>query len=162
MARSKTTITKETRERMPGRGKSFRTRALNALREKSLLGLKEGATRCDAEQAFVELLVDKAISPEDGEDQKFWLNILISRGWAPLKQTSEPIVIEGFPESGSLLDKANAIVNAVAAGLMPVEIGASFVTALKATIDIETSTELKDQVEELKLALEKLLNDSKP
>jgi hypothetical protein len=128
----------------PGERKSvpkFRTLMLNALKERGI-----------DEKGFVRELVNKAMEP--GLHQGSYLSELLKR-YAPVpKSTFENVVVSGFDETGSALQKAEAVYNAMASGEIPPDVGQIFIDSISKLLAIEEITEIKTRLD----ALEKSIN----
>ena len=69
------------------------------------------------------------------------------------KQTHEPITIE-FPADGTPVQKADAVLKAMAEGLMSPDIGAIFIEAISKSLGIAEVTELARRLEAVEKFLE--------
>lgn len=116
------------------KGKHPRTKILEAME-------RQGET----EEGFYDLLVSRAFNDVD---DNFSFGELLKRFSPVYKQVAPPIEFE-FPKTGLPHEQAASVMNAVAAGQIPPDIGATFVTAIKSMVDIEESTELKKRIEQL-------------
>ncbi len=65
-----------------------------------------------------------------------------------------PVVIRAFPHDGTPLDKANAILSAMAKGKLSPSIGALMIQSLQASCNIEEFTKLVVEFREFKAAIE--------
>ena len=138
MAKTKTSFdsTNQPKERK-GRGKSERTKILEAMQS-------AGQT----EEGFYDLLMEKAFNPEDSFTFKELLNRM-----SPLPKAVNPIVEFDFPKKAKPHIQAAFVLDAVASGVIPSDIGNMFVQSIKAMIDIEEYTDLKERIEKLEKAL---------
>lgn len=152
MPKTKTTLTKETRESMPPRGRNKRTLILEALRERAFKGLEADSTSEEAERVWFGHLIDTAINNED-KDSSLCLRLVTERGWAALKPVGEQVEFE-FDKSASLSDQAAQILDAVANGHLAVDYGKQLVDSIKGLAEIIANTELKDRIK----AIEEKLN----
>jgi len=129
----------------PGERKSvprFRTLMLDALKERGV-----------DERGFVRELVTKAMEP--GLQQGSYLSELLKR-YAPVpKSTFENVVVSGFDETGTPLQKAEAVYNAMAAGEIPPDIGQIFIDSISKLLAIEEITELKARLDKLEAIINK-------
>lgn len=94
--------------------------------------------------------VDKHYPP-DTTAIAYWLNNRRKLNWQG-KANSHTIEFD-FPENGTPTEKADAIINAVAKGEVAPDIGAQFLNSIKALVDIEEATELKERLERIEKAL---------
>lgn len=119
------------------RGKSFKTMVVEALK-------KHGKT----EDEFVELLVQRAVS-----DGGVYLTELMKRYYPHNKQTYDVINFE-YDTSWSSVQKADKIMESVAAGEMPPDIGMLLIDGIAKSLGIEEVTELAKRLEALEKKLE--------
>jgi hypothetical protein len=134
---TKTSLTKETRAKQSGRGKSERTKILEAMK-------RYGQT----EDGFYNLLMEKAFDPED----KFTFKELLLR-ISPIPKSVSPLVEFDFPKKAKPHVQASFVLAAIADGKIPSDTGNVFIQSIKAMIDIEEYTDLKDRIDKLEKAL---------
>lgn len=151
MAKNKTTITKENRDKLPPRGRNKRTLILEALRERAFKGLEVDSTPQEAEKAWFGYLIDTAIDA-DNKDAALCLRLVTERGWAALKPVGEQVNFE-FDKNSSLSDQAAQILDAVAKGDLAVDYGKQLVDAIKGLAEIIANTELKQRIAEIEKRL---------
>ena len=120
-----------------GRGKSERTKILEAM-------VRAGET----EEGFYDLLMTKAFNPEDNFTFKELLNRI-----SPIPKAVSPIYKFNLPEDAKPHVKADYILIAMANGDLPSDIGNICIQAIKAMIDIEEYTDLKERIEKLEATL---------
>ncbi len=149
MATSKTTLKKG--DNLPGRGKSKKNVVLEALKAKGVLGLRANSTNEKAEAAFFGEIVTTALNEADN-NRGMCLKLLADKGWASVKPSSEKVVFP-FTKDAQPHVQAAQVMDAVARGLIPPDIGNTFVQSIKAMIDIEEYTDLKDRIVALEIAL---------
>jgi len=128
-----------TSENQPERkgGQWFKTKLIASLE-------RQGMT----EEGFMDLLVEKAIT-----DGGVFMTELLKR-YSPIpKQTHNPISID-FPKDGTPAQKANAVLDAMAAGDIPPDIGQIFIEAISKSLGIEELTELAKRLEILEKLME--------
>ncbi len=156
MAKSSTTIDKDSRKELPARGKGKKSLMLEAIK-----------SVCGDEQEFLRQVVTigmggvTKISADDAEEEEFeykqpnvmLLNLILNRIEPPLKAIS-PMVDFDFNPNAKPHEQANQILKAVANSQIAPDIGQMFVASIKSMIDIEEFTSLKERIE----ALEKALN----
>ena len=150
MATSKTTLKKG--DNLPARGRSNKTLILETLREKGHLKLRKNSTKDKAEKAFFNEVATAAFNLED-QNRGMCLKLLADKGWASVKPSSEMINFD-FSELDLPHVQAAKVMKAAADGLIPPDIANTFIQSIKAMIDIEEFTNLKDRI----MALEKLIN----
>lgn len=101
-----------------------------------------------SEDEFLDLLIDKAVN----EGGVFLQEVL--KRYSPIpKQTHEAVIIE-WPDNGTPVEKANAVLKAMSEGQMSPDVGSIFIEAISKSLGIEEVTELSKRLE----AIEKLLN----
>tara|TARA_R110000803_G_scaffold166271_1_gene229616 strand:+ start:216 stop:644 length:429 start_codon:yes stop_codon:yes gene_type:complete len=141
MANKTPTKTSFTKANQPkGRGKSERTKILEAM-------VRFGKT----EEGFYDLLMEKAFNPEDNFTFKELLNRL-----SPIPKAVSPLYKFDLPKDSKPHEKADYILTAIADGEIPGDIGNICIQAIKAMIDIEEYTDLKERI----IKLEETLNGS--
>lgn len=120
-----------------GRGKSERTKWIEAL-------TKSG----HSEQDFYELVIDEAMNQRSamavGE---------ILRRISPIPKQVAPSIEFDLKKDSEPHEKAEQILDAISAGQIPPDIGATLITSIKAFVDIEEFTELKRRIEKLEAVL---------
>lgn len=149
MAKSKTTLKKG--DNLPPRGRSNRTLILETLRENGHLSLTKDATKEECEKAFFNNVATEAFNL-DGQNRGMCLKLLADKGWASVKPSSEMINFD-FDESSKPHIQAAQIMKAASQGLVPPDIANTFVQSIKAMIDIEEYTDLKERIEKLEATL---------
>lgn len=151
------------------RGKSFKTKMLDALREVAknehalveagdkdpedvLVSVPKGAKTEAVEKIFMTHLMERVIDKADPASMTLLTHVL-NKSYPSLKQVSPEVKIAGFPHDGTAAEKAIHIMSAISAGAVPPDTGALIIQALKNTIDIEESTDLKQRIIKLEEAL---------
>jgi len=120
------------------RGKTERTKLLEAMQ-------RAGKT----EEGFYDLLMEKAFNPEDSFTFKELLNRL-----SPLPKSVNPLYSFDLPKNLKPHERAVFVLDAIAEGIIPSDIGNDCIQAIKATINIEEHTDLKERIEKLEKALQ--------
>lgn len=151
MAKSSTTITKENRDSMPGRGRSNKTLILEVIRENSMLDLKPSATKEESEKAFFRHIAKRAFDLED-QNSAMCLKLLGDKGWANLKPSNETVNFE-FDKDLKPHEQASQVLDATSKGRLAPDVANTFIQSIKAMIDIEEYTSLKERIEKLEEAL---------
>ena len=134
MAKSSTSFndTIQPKERKP-RGKSQRTKILEAME-------RMGKT----EEGFYDLLVEKAHNPEDN----FSFTELLKRISPIPKQVAPPIKFE-LNKKGTIAEKSEQILEAIADGAIPPDIGNQLIVSMSAIMNIKDKTEFEDRLKAL-------------
>ena len=156
MAKSSTTIDKESRKNIPARGKGRKSLMLEAIK-----------SVCGDEQDFLKQVVSIGLGgwtqPEQKQDEEpeepvfqnpnpMLLNMVLNRIEPPLKAIA-PMVEFNFDINAKPHEQANQILKAVANSQIAPDIGQMFVGSIKSMIDIEEYTDLKARIEALEKAL---------
>ena len=136
MPRSSTTFGKDAQPKK-GRGKSERTKILEAME-------RAGQT----EEGFYDLLMEKAFNPEDNFTFKELLNRM-----SPMPKAVNPLYNFDLPKESKPHEKAAFVLDAISTGVIPSDVGNICIQAIKAMIDIEEYTDLKERIEKLEKAL---------
>jgi hypothetical protein len=161
MAKSSTTIDKESRKNIAPRGKGKKSLMLEAIK-----------SVCGNEQDFLKKVVIIGLGgwtqPEQTEEQKqdeeqpepvfqnpnpVLLTLVMNRIEPPLKSIS-PMVNFDFDPDAKPHEQASQVLQAVANSQIAPDIGQMFVSSIKSMIDIEEYTDLKDRIEKLEAALD--------
>ena len=121
------------------RGKSVRTKILDAMKANE-----------SSEEDFYEKLVARALNPGDS----FALREVLSR-IAPIKKAVMPNVEFDFDVNTSPAKQVAQLLDSASKGEIPPDIANTFIQSVKAAVDIEEATDLKERIE----SLEKLLNE---
>jgi hypothetical protein len=130
----------------PQRGRSFKNKLLDVIRNESLLEL-DGASPETAENAYLKHLATRAFDSDDPASPTL-LKELLNKSYPGLKATM-PDVTFTLPDDASPVEKAEAILKAVSDGDIPPDVGALLIQAAKHTIDIEMATELKERMKKI-------------
>ena len=101
------------------------------------------------EDGFYDLLMERAFNPEDN----FTFKELLIR-LSPIPKATAPMVKFEFPKDAKPHIQAAHVLAAIAEGEIPSDIGNVFVQSIKAMIDIEEYTDLKERI----IKLEETLN----
>ena len=150
MAKSKTTL--QPGQKLPPRGRSYKNLLLDVLREESLLNLKSDSTREQAEKAFISAVAKRALD-EDADGSQHLLVHMLNKSYSSLKQVAPEVQVSNFPHDGTPTQKAQAIMNSIANGEIPADIGAIIIGATKDCVVIEEGTELKARIVEIEKKL---------
>ena len=133
-------------DNLPSRGRSNKTRILEALRKISLEGLTEDSTKDEAETAFFTHIAKRAMLDE--KESATLLKVLADKGWANVKPVYDSVSFE-FDRDAKPCEQANQVIKAASSGEIPPDIAQVFITSIKAMIDIEEATDLKKRIEQL-------------
>jgi hypothetical protein len=120
-------------------GPNIKARIISALQRANL-----------TEEQFLDLLVTKAL-----DEGGVFLQELLKR-YSPLtKQTFESIAIVDWPKNGTPIEKAEVILNSMASGDIPPDLGSLFIDSISKSLGIEEVTELAKRLE----AIEAIINE---
>lgn len=140
MAKSGTSFDKgnQPKDRKP-RGKSERTKILEAME-------RTGKT----EDGFYNLLVDKAHNPED----QFSFGELLKR-LSPISKSVAPMIKFNLPENTKPHEKASYVIQAIANGDIPADLGNIVIAGITSMLKIQEVTDFEERL----AAIEKLQNE---
>jgi hypothetical protein len=130
------------------RGKAKRTLILDAIKKKALIGMHEGATRAECEEAFFGHIASRAFNPED-KDSGTLLKFLGDKGWAGLKPTMEPVEFE-LDETATPAFQAAQVMKASSLGKIPPDVAGLYMTCIASMMKIEEVTTIKADIERIK------------
>ena len=136
MAKSSTSFSKKTQP-SKGRGKSERTKILDAMKRQA-----------KTEDGFYDELVTRAFNPEDN----FTFKEILAR-MSPIPKAVSPVYKFDLPKDAKPHVKADYVLTAISSGELPSDIGNICIQAIKAMIDIEEYTDLKERIEKIEVAL---------
>lgn len=97
-----------------------------------------------SEEQFIDMLVLKAL-----DEGGIYLQELLKRYSPITKQTFETIAIADWPKNGTPIQKAQVILDAMAAGDIPPDLGSLFIESISKSLGIEEITELAKRLEAL-------------
>lgn len=149
MAKTKTSL--KPGDKLPPRGKAFKTLLMETIREESLLDVTPQSSKEETEKAFIRHAAKRAFDPND-QNSATILNEFMKRSFPPLKPSNEAIEFS-FPEEGTPAEKAFSVINAISKGDIPPDIGQTIVGIIKDSVVIEEATDLKARIEELEKKL---------
>ena len=137
MAKSSTTFNKD-KQPVKGRGKSERTKILDAMKETN-----------KTEEGFYQLLINKAHNPEDS----FAFKELLSR-LSPVPKAVSPLYEFTFDIDGSPHKQALQIINAIADGKIPSDVGNIIITSISSMLNIQEKTDFEERLKAIEDASE--------
>jgi|TARA_R110001592_G_scaffold38925_1_gene128193 hypothetical protein len=144
MARSSTTVDKETRKKLPKRGKAKRTLILDALKRAG-----------HSEEAFYDLLVERAID----QDDSFAFTELWKR-FHPIEKATFPSYEFELPtgKTATKLKQADSIIKAIGNGSIPIDAGKMLMDIIKDAASIEELEILAEKVAKLEKLYEQSIS----
>ena len=131
-------FTKESRKKLPGRGKSERTKILEAME-------RQGRT----EEDFYELMTNKAFDPKDS----FGFGELIKR-FSPTTKQVAPLVNFEFDKDAPPHVQATQVMNAASSGKIAPDIARMFVDSIAAVIKIQEITDIDERLKAMENKIE--------
>ena len=137
MAKSSTTFDKD-KQPPKGRGKSERTKILDAMKDTE-----------KTEEGFYKLLVTKAHDPEDN----FAFKELLSR-LSPVPKAVNPLYEFTFDIDGSPHKQALQIIDAIADGKLPSDVGNIIITSISSMLNIQEKTDFEERLKAIEDARE--------
>ncbi len=147
MAKSSTTLKEG--QCLPPRGKGNKGKVLDGIMQ----ALPECANQEEAEKAYFKHVAVRAFNPDD-KDSSTLLRLLADKGWGSVKPTLGLIEFD-FPVTGTPTEKAIAIVDAIAGGVIAPDIGQMMIGIIKDAVIIEEGTDLKARIEKLEEMINK-------
>ncbi len=138
MAKTKTSFNSDNqpKQRKP-RGKSERTKILESFKRLSR-----------TEDEFYDLLTDKAFNPED----QFSFKELLSR-LSPIPKAVAPLINFTFDKEGSIGQQSAQIVDAIAKGEIPPDLGNLLMGSMQAMYKIKELSEFAEKLDQLETLL---------
>lgn len=140
------------------RGKSKQTLILEAIKERSLLGLDDKSSREDTEKAVFGFMAESAFNPtkDTAAVSSACLTAIMKKGWPDMKPIMPTIEFEMQGDTAAA--RANEVLKAIAEGIVPADIAKVMVDVIKSSIEIEKITELMERI----TAIEEALKNAKP
>lgn len=140
MANNTPTKTSFSKDNQPkrGRGKSERTKILEAME-------RAGKT----EDGFYELLIEKAHNPDDA----FGFRELLSR-LSPIPKSVAPTVNFEFDSTANLHEQSGQILEAIARGDLPPDIGSAILTGISSMVRVKEVTDIDERLKKMESELE--------
>jgi hypothetical protein len=140
------------------RGPSKRTLLLNAVHKQCRDDLGQPfATPAEAEVAFMEKLVKRAMTIIDPASGQLLKEVLARLH--PVDKATMPAISFDFREDGNAAEKIEDVQKAVAAGILPVDMGNTMVNMIVAGIKVFEVTELADRLARIEEMLAKVDGD---
>lgn len=127
------------------RGKSFKNKILDVIREEGMILATSDMTREEAEKVYLTHFAKRAFDIDDQASGTL-SQVLINKSYPSLKPTL-PTVNFDLPDNATPLQKAEAILKAVSEGHISPDIGVMLIQASKYTIDIELATHIKERLD---------------
>lgn len=158
MAKNKTTITPELRERLPGRGLSNKTRILNGIRAAAVMDVGTIDTSGKTESQVRELIEEKFwqyIATQATVDEKngaMLLKAMLDKGWSNMKPVMESQQFDFDPEATQAV-QARQILKAASDGMIAPDVAKTYLEAMASLMKVEEITDLKERLEKLEETL---------
>jgi len=139
MARSSTTFGKNNQpKKKTGKKKSERTKILEAM-----------ARAGETEEGFYDLLITRALNPEDS----FTFKELLTR-MSPVPKAVAPMVEFDFPKKAAPHIQAASVVDAISNGKIPPDIGAMIIASIQSMIKIQEVTDIDERLKAMESQIE--------
>ena len=100
------------------------------------------------ENGFYDELVTRAFNPDDN----FTFKEILAR-MSPIPKAVAPVYKFDLPKEAKPHEKADYVLTAISNGELPSDIGNICIQAIRAMIDIEEYTDLKERIEKIEKAL---------
>ena len=156
MAKNKTTIDADIRKELPARGRGKKSLMLDAIRDV-----------CVSEQEFLKQVVSigmggqTLISAPDADEEEFeykqpnimLLNMVLNRIEPPLKSVA-PLIEFEFDIKGQPHEQALQVLDAMATGRIPSDIGQFFITSISSMLNIQEKTDFEERLKAIEDASE--------
>lgn len=149
MAKSSTSFKKG--QSNPGRGKSFKNKLLEVIRDESLIGANPDTTKEEAEKLYLSHVSRRAFDSEDNNSATL-LKELLSKSYPTLKATMPNVDFE-FDESASPNIQASQILKAASEGSIAPDVAQIFISSIASMMKIEEVTEIARRLDEVEKAL---------
>jgi hypothetical protein len=117
-------------------------------RNKRNLFLEALTRQSKTEEDFYDLMVERAFQEGDIYASKELLSRLY-----PVPKATMPLVNFEFPKGAKPHEQAASVLEAIAGGEIPSDIGSVFMQAIKVMIDIDEYTDLKERIHSIEESL---------
>lgn len=101
------------------------------------------------EDEFLDKWVDMALGDKDTHGSGVFMAELLKRYSPITKSTYETITIEDWPKDGTAIEKAKVVLDGMACGDIPADLGSSMIESISKSLGIEEITELAKRLEAL-------------
>lgn len=150
MGKSSTTFDKDNRP-IRGRGKSFKSKLLDVIREESLIGATPKTSKEDAERIYLTHFAKRAFDVDDSASPTLSKELL-NKSYPSLKSTM-PLVEFDFNIESTPVQQANQILDAASKGLIPPDVAQVFITTIASMMRIEEITDISNRLSDIEKAL---------
>ncbi len=133
------------------RGKAFKTKVFEVMKENAIDMCPPDATREEVEKVYLTHFVKRAFNAEQSESSML-LKSLNDKMYPGLKPTMPSVKFE-FDENASVSDKTNQIIKAATEGNISPDVASIFLAAIKDQTVIEANTDLKARIEAIEAML---------
>ena len=132
------------------------TLVLEAIQDAELLGTNPETSKENVEKAVFKFLAQTAFYPteENASLAAPCLNLLIKKAWPDSKPAAEKVEFS-YDRADTAANNAHRVIEKVASGEIPPDIGQMLIGMIKDSIAINESTELVKRLEELEQMLKK-------
>jgi hypothetical protein len=149
MAKSSTTFKKG--ESNAGRGKSFKNKLLDVIKDEALIGANSKMNHAELETLYLTHFARRAFDIDDAASPMLSKELL-SKSYPSLKSTM-PVVDFEFNESATPSIQASQILKAASDGAIPPDVAQIFISSIASMMKIEEVTEIAARLTEIEKAL---------
>lgn len=133
------------------RGKSFKNKILDVVREESLIGANPGMCDAEVERMYLTHFAKRAFDVDDNASATLSKELL-SKSYPSLKSTM-PLVEFEFTENAKPVDQAAQILKAASEGAIAPDIAQIFIYSITSMMKIDEVTEIAERLSEIEKAL---------
>jgi len=101
------------------------------------------------EEEFLDRWLDLALGDDDTPGGGVFMAELLKRYSPIAKQTFETVIIEDWPKNGTPAQKSEVVLNAMADGTIPFDLGTSMIESIAKSLGIEETTDLAERLAKL-------------
>lgn len=140
-------------ERQPAnrRGKSFKNKLLDVIREDSLIGATPGISKESAERLYLAHVSKRAFDSEDNASGTL-LKELLGKSYPTLKTTMAAVDFD-FDENTPPSEQAAQILKAASEGSISPDVAQIFISSIAAMMKIEEVTEIANRLTDIEKSL---------
>lgn len=142
MAKSSTSFEKG--QDKPGRGRSFKNKLFDVIKEHSLIGAAPDISKEDAEKLYLTHFAKRAFDTDDQASGTL-SNALLNKSYPSLKSTMPSVNFE-FSEESTPLKQAAQILKAASDGKIPPDVAQIFISSIASMMKIEEVTEIANRL----------------
>ncbi|MCK5610842.1 hypothetical protein KAR91_53710 [Candidatus Pacearchaeota archaeon] len=129
------------------RGKSFKNKLLDTIKEYALLDVGPKASKQEIEKAYLKHTATRAFDATE-QGSGVLLKELLNKSYPSMKAVMPEFEFD-YELTNSPTEQVNQIIKAASDGKIPPDVATIFLQAVKAATDIEVATELRERMEKL-------------